>query len=460
MGKSGHAILPYAIEEHINGKYIIWVYDSNWPPLYDSRPEMRAVFVDTKNNSWRYEKQEGEIWSHTNHRISLVPSSIYAQQPYSYSLVDVCNIFPVNNTNIFITNPKGESIGYISSELLNEIPNARAIPYMDIEATARDSSYELPTDVYTISLSGTQEETGGFSQIGEDYAIVFDNLNLTQQTEEKITTSSDGLQILYDAATPQNFNFISGFREADQTLGINISGFAINPNQPVSFETDINEHSFEISGISADGVYSLTFERFTSRTYEQFMDVAVPIAINDTQILEYGTDGDVKILIDHLSDDTIDETRTLELTESQKKSLFSVILDSPYFLYGGLGLLCLVVLAIGGVIGGRYFSKIKTTEKKRPISPLAPPQEAPSQSTHQIKHALSLAKSNQFQEAFDILREVVRAEPNNRSAWLYLGSVLVRMGDYENAEHCYMRAKKLGHPKADQALTWLNKKRQ
>lgn len=83
-----------------------------------------------------------------------------------------------------------------------------------------------------------------------------------------------------------------------------------------------------------------------------------------------------------------------------------------------------------------------------------------SSSAEQIKVAIQLAKSKRLQEAFEILRKIVKSEPNNVSAWFNLGGVLADMGNLRDSECCYSRAKKLGHPKADETLKWLKQKRQ
>jgi hypothetical protein len=134
------------------------------------------------------------------------------------------------------------------------------------------------------------------------------------------------------------------------------------------------------------------------------------------------------------------------------------ILPTQYLIVGGLGLLCLSALAIGGAF-------ILTRSRKPKHSPLKAitsqlPQTPISSSAEQIMHAIHLAKSKNLEEAFDILRSLVQSEPNNASAWFNLGSVLIQIGNYKDSEHCFSRAKQLGHPKADDALNWLKQKRQ
>ncbi|MCX6808522.1 MAG: hypothetical protein NTW50_02550, partial [Candidatus Berkelbacteria bacterium] len=105
--------------------------------------------------------------------------------------------------------------------------------------------------------------------------------------------------------------------------------------------------------------------------------------------------------------------------DPQAPSLITSFSLNTLFLAGGLGLLCLTVIAIGSVF---VFSR---TRKPKTISlkPEQPPQLSKpiSSSTEQIKQAIQLAKSQHLQEALDILRRIAQSEPNNASAWFNLG---------------------------------------
>lgn len=131
--------------------------------------------------------------------------------------------------------------------------------------------------------------------------------------------------------------------------------------------------------------------------------------------------------------------------------------STTLFVAGGFGLLCLAFLAIGGV-----FVYIRTRKPKRvPAKSVNRPQaiKPVSDSETQIKKAIELSKSKRHQEAFEILRAIVQAQPNNMSAWFNLGGVLASMGKYKDAERCYSRAKQLGHPRGEDALSWLRQRR-
>jgi tetratricopeptide (TPR) repeat protein len=123
-------------------------------------------------------------------------------------------------------------------------------------------------------------------------------------------------------------------------------------------------------------------------------------------------------------------------------------------------LLCLPLLIILAALAVFLFSRRRKSkdarEEKQEHTEHLPP---PATSADQIKKAIELSKSKQHKEAFEILRGIIQAEPNNMSAWFNLGGVLASMGNYKDAERCYSRAKELGHPRGEDALRWLRQNR-
>jgi len=76
-----------------------------------------------------------------------------------------------------------------------------------------------------------------------------------------------------------------------------------------------------------------------------------------------------------------------------------------------------------------------------------------------LKDGIALVKSDQLKAGIPKLRQVVKAQPENANAWLWLGWAAVQQKDYRTAESCFKRAQTLGHPKAEQALKWMSRKK-
>ncbi len=161
-------------------------------------------------------------------------------------------------------------------------------------------------------------------------------------------------------------------------------------------------------------------------------------------------------VVEIIQDENVIASKVVWLEITNPENSF-VLPYTSYLLLGGLGLLCFSAFVLGGVF---IFTGSRTSKRsnKTSIRNSQKPQST-SNSNEQIKKAVGLARSKHYQEAFEILRQVVKSEPNNRTAWFNLGGVLINIGNYKDAEKCFSRAKQLGHPKADEALDWLSHKR-
>jgi Tol biopolymer transport system component len=77
----------------------------------------------------------------------------------------------------------------------------------------------------------------------------------------------------------------------------------------------------------------------------------------------------------------------------------------------------------------------------------------------QLKQGVDQVKANQNAAGRETLKKVLAQAPDNAIAWLWSGMAATRMQDWHAAEHSFQQAKKLGHPKADDALRWLAEER-
>ena len=86
-----------------------------------------------------------------------------------------------------------------------------------------------------------------------------------------------------------------------------------------------------------------------------------------------------------------------------------------------------------------------------PTSKAAPGSQAASL----LKQGVDQVKAGQNEQGILTLRQVLQQDPGNALAWLWSGMAATKMKDWRAAERSFQQAKKLGHPKADQALKWL-----
>jgi tetratricopeptide (TPR) repeat protein len=98
---------------------------------------------------------------------------------------------------------------------------------------------------------------------------------------------------------------------------------------------------------------------------------------------------------------------------------------------------------------------------EEPVSaqPAASKSGARSEADRLLREGVAQVKAGQNAEGLDKLRKVIQIYPKNAVAWLWSGMAATRLKDWRTAEQCFVRAKELNHPKADEALKWLDEQR-
>jgi Tol biopolymer transport system component len=98
-----------------------------------------------------------------------------------------------------------------------------------------------------------------------------------------------------------------------------------------------------------------------------------------------------------------------------------------------------------------------TGETALPVMVGAPTSKAASSSqvSRLLKQGVQQVKAGQNEQGMHTLRQVLQQEPDNALAWLWSGMAATKLGDWRAAERSFQQAKRLNHPKADEALQWL-----
>jgi TolA-binding protein len=110
---------------------------------------------------------------------------------------------------------------------------------------------------------------------------------------------------------------------------------------------------------------------------------------------------------------------------------------------------------------------VEGQEETPPTQPVpAQPAELPSEVVEPgedvqglLQQGISQVKGPEIVQGMEKLRRVVQLDPDNANAWLWLGWAAAQQKDLRAADSCFRRAQKLGHPKAEDGLKWLSKKR-
>lgn len=73
-----------------------------------------------------------------------------------------------------------------------------------------------------------------------------------------------------------------------------------------------------------------------------------------------------------------------------------------------------------------------------------------------LREGVAEVKAGKSASGLEKLHRVTEMAPDSAVAWLWSGVAAARLKDRKQADQCFQRAKKLGHPKADEALLWLH----
>jgi TolA-binding protein len=93
-----------------------------------------------------------------------------------------------------------------------------------------------------------------------------------------------------------------------------------------------------------------------------------------------------------------------------------------------------------------------------PAPGIQPPKEKVSdeQISVILKSGIALVRDGDYATGEQMFRKVIEYRPEEPKAWLWLGYLLGRKKEYRAAERCFKLAQKFGHPKAEEALIWLD----
>lgn len=84
-------------------------------------------------------------------------------------------------------------------------------------------------------------------------------------------------------------------------------------------------------------------------------------------------------------------------------------------------------------------------------------QLAASGNDELLRRGAELIRAGDVEGGISCLRKILEDEPENPRAWMWLGWAAVRQNDRKTAERCFRQAERLGHPKANEALSWLKR---
>ena len=336
-GTGGHSIAPYALEDRGSGVWRVWVYDNNDPNSLDNFAELNTIA-----NTWKYGGWGGGCGSAGN-SMGLVPLSTYNLTPDDAAAAiagAAALLTPETGADgiwlqggaghLLVTDPQGHRIGYLGTELVNEIPDARADFILGGLGTPLEPIYTVPAgQEYRIQLKGTTT-VGDPPMVllrGSGHAASVEGVQLTTASQDELTVTAGGTGLTYRAGTVAGVTAAepAAIEQPTLTLALTgategyrlqIAGADVAVGQAVSLRADLVAGRLTFDDSQAgSGSYNLAVERSSPAGVRRFFHRNVPVTAGDTQVAQFGTwdgEGAITVQVDHGGDGTVDETLTLD----------------------------------------------------------------------------------------------------------------------------------------------------
>ncbi len=287
----GHAVAPFKVEETAD-KYLIYVYDNNYPGEtriisvkktgnqeweYNSKPDPKAkadyvgdISTETLRltaTSWREGRCFKSSWRKDTENIGCDIAENFRQQPFftnaalrtanpfavqeDYETVD---FFLTDEGDMLITDTDGDRIGYDpkTDYFYEEVPNGIAdsliggffedvphytLPYIDSE----DADYK-------ILFSGkylADESDLDFVYTAPGFTVGFSGILLDPRETLEATMSTDGQKITFkasaDGETPEVFFAVDPDKDDDASYFAYIEGLELTAGKTLTYDFDFEK---------------------------------------------------------------------------------------------------------------------------------------------------------------------------------------------------------------------------
>ena len=192
-GSGGHAVTPFDVLDHGNGKVSVQVYDNNYPGV------TREIAFDTTADTWQYNAAANptvapELYEGTAAvpAIKLMPTTPglgvqpcpFCGRSRSGRGEDVIRLTgdPRDHAHLLIRNLGGKAVGLVQGRLINEIPGARIEPALEDDTTLRlEPGYVVPESPAAIAIDGRglrHVDTETVDVIGPGHDVVLKGLRI------------------------------------------------------------------------------------------------------------------------------------------------------------------------------------------------------------------------------------------------------------------------------------------
>lgn len=318
-----HALTPYAILDMGNNKFMVKVYDSNYPG-----DNNRFVLFDNPNESWSYDAGKFGIYSgdSQSNTMSMTSLSNYALQPECPWCTSAINTVPEaqiwfdGDGDVLIMDSQSRRLGHQNGFYYEEIPGAFGNPIEGGLGFDQEPIYSLPlADDYVITLTGPETklaEDSSLKLFGPNYAVLVEDLWLDSTSSDVITFSNDGSSISYQPNQAQQATLGLLLDTADASWQLEARQLNIAAGETKLISADVNQKLFEITNNhNLSGDYNLALKRVGDNGIDYFYNNDITLPALATHYLHFDgwqTTSTLQLDVDFDGDEIPDETTFLE----------------------------------------------------------------------------------------------------------------------------------------------------
>ena len=331
---SGHALVPYRVEDKGDSKWDMFVYDSNYPGEED-----HAVEFDLNKNTWKYTLRKyrwwfDKVWSGdaNDHNISIAPLSMYTRPgvPWWSDLsgpYQPANVVGARGAaDLIITDSQGHRLGLVDGELISDIPGAYPyIPLIDGFNEGRTPElYFIPSSVdYTVTVQGGGMGTAHIDQFVPGGLVQVENIDTAEDSESQLVIEDGGHTVAYSSTdTSDSLSISVDVESENSSKNYSIANTAVAAGSMITVSVPSGGDSVYYINGGNETSYDLMMRYVDTEQYSSFQHSNIPIENGDTHIavvVDWSDVNEVTVYIDHHSDGTIDQTIILE---NQEGNLF------------------------------------------------------------------------------------------------------------------------------------------
>jgi len=303
--RGGHAVTPYAVQDKGNGLYYVWIYDNNYPG------QERYIEIDRTANTWKYGSaatnpaQDPNPWGGgaTDRSIAAIPVSLnqgrgeclWCNVIGSATSKPLTRLALHGGGNMLLTNSRGQRIGWLDSEFINEIPGAEDYIVLGGLGQPDIPIYTVPADdTYDVQLTGNALSADAKSQLyvfGGGKSLNIDNITLAADAINTLTLGENLTAFNYAPEATENPLITLTLDGAQADYYFAFDELEIDAGSFLKFAFDETDETLALvsdNGFGSNDTFGLTLRRVGNDGTQIYKNDSISLNQSNTQSINYG----------------------------------------------------------------------------------------------------------------------------------------------------------------------------